>query len=460
MISKPILRQTLKSNYKIWLIFTAILSVLSAVTISVYNPKMMSSIMEVMKDTPIAAFAGDRLDSMTSLIGMLSQQFYSMLGILLPMVFIIITANSLVATQVDRGSMAYVLSTPIKRSKVVRTQAFYLITSVFCMFLVVTIVGLSSVQIAHNGIFGKQYTEDVKAASTLLNKEKEEVSDNLRLILENQDALKAGAEARGIDEDVYTAYLNLVLSNNAYQAAADVLERDVEELKKDPAMIQSDEKALSAAAQAMGLTSAEYGVYLDTVLAQMNIPEAQAADIQNKMMTGLSAAAEVLDVDVADIDMGDIKKNEAAFTAAVDASQIPKEMFTSIINQQLAANEVTADKGLDFDIGAYLLLNLGCFLLMFAISSISFLFSCMFNLSKNSIALGAGIPIAFFIFQIMAQIGDSLEGFKYLSLNTLFDTNAITTGGDYIAGFCVLGALGAVLYFIGARIFKEKDLPL
>ena len=49
----------------------------------------------------------------------------------------------------------------------------------------------------------------------------------------------------------------------------------------------------------------------------------------------------------------------------------------------------------DVSISDYLILNLGLLILMFATSGISFLFSCVFNLSKNSLAFGAGIPLAF-----------------------------------------------------------------
>ena len=115
---------------------------------------------------------------------------------------------------------------------------------------------------------------------------------------------------------------------------------------------------------------------------------------------------------------------------------------------------------IDVSITDLLLLNLGLFLLMFAISSISFLFSCIFNLSKNSLALGAGIPIAFFLFQIMSKVDESLEGFKYLTLNSLFDTDAILNGSSYLMQFITLAAVGVVLYGIGMRIFMEKDLPL
>ena len=43
-------------------------------------------------------------------------------------------------------------------------------------------------------------------------------------------------------------------------------------------------------------------------------------------------------------------------------------------------------------------------------------------------ALGAGIPLLFFLFQLMAQVSSDLEWFKYFTVNTLFDTDAILSG--------------------------------
>ena len=114
----------------------------------------------------------------------------------------------------------------------------------------------------------------------------------------------------------------------------------------------------------------------------------------------------------------------------------------------------------DVNISDFLLLNLGLFLLMFATSGISFLFSCIFNLSKNSLAFGAGIPLAFFLFQLMGEVSESLEAIKYISLNTLFDTAAILNGNGYIIQFVILAVVGIILYTIGIRIFQQKDLPL
>lgn len=52
--------------------------------------------------------------------------------LIFPMVFAIIMGNSLVAKRVDSGSMAYLLSAPVSRAKIVFTQIKVLGTGVFC----------------------------------------------------------------------------------------------------------------------------------------------------------------------------------------------------------------------------------------------------------------------------------------------------------------------------------------
>ncbi len=67
--------------------------------------------------------------------------FYKLAGLLLPIIYMIMASNNLIAGQVDSGSMAYVLSTSTKRSTVVFTQAIYLLGSLFAMFSLTTITG-------------------------------------------------------------------------------------------------------------------------------------------------------------------------------------------------------------------------------------------------------------------------------------------------------------------------------
>lgn len=260
-MSQAIFKQTLRANFKLWLIITLIMCILCAVFIAVFEPSTISSMTDLVEGTPLAHMLKN-----TSFLGMMAQTFYTLHGIILPVIFIIMTANSLIAAQVDRGSMAYLLATPTKRSVVVRTQATYLLISLLVMIAILTLVGLVAIQLFQ----------------------------------------------------------------------------------------------------------------------------------------------------------GDI----------------------------------------DVNLNDFAMLNVGLFLLMFATSSISFLSSCIFNLSKHSLAFGAGLPLAFFLFKLMAQADESLEGFKYLSLNTLLDTDAILAGEGYIVAFTALAIIGIVLYAAAIRVFVKKDLPL
>lgn len=468
MFSKPIFKQTLKSNWKLWLIFTGIMCGMSALMIMIYNPAIMNNIKNMADNligtagSSIADKYKPMLDNMTSLLGTISTSFYGNLALILPLIYIIITANGLVASQVDKGSMAYILSTPVKRKTVVATQGAYLITAVLCMFLIVTGVGLATVQLKHGSAFGTAYTEDVKAAARILKMDNAAVAGDLKVILANDEALKRGARVRAMEEDVYRIYLGQKIASAAFQAAADTLGKDLSEVRDNPALIKSDEGALAAGAQVMGMSPAAYAAYLDQEIARMSMPTEQAQEMQNKILAGMSAAAEVLNTDVATLasNMKRLKGSEAALNAAADASGMPKEYVIGIVNTQLAAEQVSLDEGIGFSVKDFLVLNLGVFLLMFAISSISFLCSCVFNLSKNSMALGAGIPIAFYLFHTLARLGDNLENFKYLSLNTLYDPQAIISGGSVWIQFTVFAVIGIVLYAISVKVFKEKDLPL
>ena len=68
--------------------------------------------------------------------------FYKMAGLLLPIIYMIMTSNALIAGQVDSGSMAYVLSTSTKRRTVTFTQALYLAGSLLLMFACTTVTSI------------------------------------------------------------------------------------------------------------------------------------------------------------------------------------------------------------------------------------------------------------------------------------------------------------------------------
>ena len=111
MISIPLLKQTIKANGVIWGAMTAVSAVL------------------------LAQFAA--LEMTQNLLFVI---FYSIMVTLFPAIYSLISSNKLMAGQVDSGSMAYVLSTPTGRKKVVLTQMIFAIVSTCLMFVVNAVV--------------------------------------------------------------------------------------------------------------------------------------------------------------------------------------------------------------------------------------------------------------------------------------------------------------------------------
>ena len=107
MISKTLMKQTIRSNLPLWLVLTVIQGAMVA----------------------MVASSGIALE-MTGLA------YYNMMPGLISAIYVIITSNKLIASQVDKGTMAYVLSTPAKRSKVVTTQAMFFLGSLLIMSII------------------------------------------------------------------------------------------------------------------------------------------------------------------------------------------------------------------------------------------------------------------------------------------------------------------------------------
>ena len=105
MLNVPLLKQSIRSNAVMWGSMTGVMTLLC----------IQFSMLDMTRS-------------------MLFTIFYGMMTTILPGIYVLVTANKLIASQVDRGSMAYVLSAPIKRSTVTVTQAFFLVNSLILMF--------------------------------------------------------------------------------------------------------------------------------------------------------------------------------------------------------------------------------------------------------------------------------------------------------------------------------------
>ena len=121
--------------------------------------------------------------------------------------------------------------------------------------------------------------------------------------------------------------------------------------------------------------------------------------------------------------------------------------------------------------GNLILLNVGAFLVLFALSGLCFLTSCWFDRSKRSMAIGGGLSIFSLVAAMLGLFGspvipkvvrlDALNNFNYVTIITLFDAISIINGTlTFLWKFAILLVLGVVGYVAGAIKFTKKDLPL
>jgi ABC-2 type transport system permease protein len=260
-------KATLKSNWIIFLIFVAILFMYMSIMISMYDPDnvdAMAQMYDMMPEGIMDAFGYGGVA--TDLVSFISLYFYGFIVLLFPLIYCIIMANRLVAAHVDRGSMAYLLSTPNTRVTIVATQALFMAGSITLLLII-------------NAGFGLGFSEII----------------------------------------------------------------------------------------------------------------------------------------------------------------FPGEM----------------------DIPPYLNLNLVTILLTLAISSICFFFSCIFNEAKYSLAFGAGIPILFFVINMLRNISDKYEWLQYLTIYTLFNPEAIVAGEESVLAISMaFTAIALALYSAGITVFSRRNLYL
>lgn len=167
LISKPLFMQSFKSNFFLWLVLTigsaGIFVIINLVvgTKTIFTNIDMNSVQTYVKDEGLnwlqilglletMGFSLSRIQTMSQidLNSVMNDLVYKIAGVLLPMIYVMITCNKLVAAQVSDGSMAYVLSTPTNRKKVVRTQYIFIILSLVAMYLIITISAYVSGAIA------------------------------------------------------------------------------------------------------------------------------------------------------------------------------------------------------------------------------------------------------------------------------------------------------------------------
>jgi len=113
------------------------------------------------------------------------------------------------------------------------------------------------------------------------------------------------------------------------------------------------------------------------------------------------------------------------------------------------------------ELGSFMRLNLVTLFLLIAVGSISFLMSCIFNETKYSLALGAGIPVLFVMFKLISEISEKVEILKYLTPYALLDTTKILDNVSYSTNVSIILIIFSIITFtLSIIIFNRKNLNI
>lgn len=149
-MSGPLFLSTMKKNWKLLIIFFAVLTMYMSIMISMYNPDDMQSITSMLELFPEDLMKAMGFSQMVpDLTGYLASWLYGLLMFGFPMVYCIILGNRLVAKMVDNSSMACLLSTPNSRVKIILTQGAYALVSVAVLFAALFGVGVFFSHVIH-----------------------------------------------------------------------------------------------------------------------------------------------------------------------------------------------------------------------------------------------------------------------------------------------------------------------
>lgn len=138
MINKTLYAREMKKSIKLWVIIATVITMYVTIIIGMYDPKMMTMLDSFYDAMPELMAAVGMKAGATSLLGFMSSYLYGFILLIFPMIYSIVRGNGLVAGYVDNGSMAVLLSAPVKRRSIIMTQMAALVSGVFLLIAYIT----------------------------------------------------------------------------------------------------------------------------------------------------------------------------------------------------------------------------------------------------------------------------------------------------------------------------------
>lgn len=161
---------------------------------------------------------------------------------------------------------------------------------------------------------------------------------------------------------------------------------------------------------------------------------------------------------MAGILMGPVTRRRVALTQAVYLALTLAVLilYVTVLGLLISAQRFP---GL-LNVPAFLRMNVGLLALHLALAGISFFFSCLFNQTGASLALGAGIPTVFLLLRMLLNSSPRLKILRYGTIFSLYNASDIALGKPWLLPTAALCAIALVLFAGGVVVFDKKDLPL
>ncbi|TCT16144.1 ABC-2 type transport system permease protein [Natranaerovirga pectinivora] len=141
-MSYTLFKANIKNNRFIWILMAAIYTFYYSIMLTMFDPESAEGLMAMMDAMPKELIDALGFNFGTTLLTFISGTLYSMLLFMFPMILTIVVNHRLIASQVDKGSMAYLISTSNSRKKIATTQALFSIISITTLFVYITIIAL------------------------------------------------------------------------------------------------------------------------------------------------------------------------------------------------------------------------------------------------------------------------------------------------------------------------------
>lgn len=147
MISLPLFFKEVKANFKLFIIFFAILALYVVMVVPLFNPEMSESLRQFEELMPEIMSAAGMIILGDDMVSFLTSYLFGFLFMVFPMVYTIMLVNRLVTRYLDNGSMAFLLATPNSRIKIITTQIVFALLSIFVLIMSMFVVGVVTSEI-------------------------------------------------------------------------------------------------------------------------------------------------------------------------------------------------------------------------------------------------------------------------------------------------------------------------